>query len=164
MNLIPEIAEKLGVELGEEFEVLPKIAGPGYKSSRYRFSEQGLEFSNYIHCPSETGWSPTDTITGLLNGKISIIKLPFEPKYGDEYWTVFWSCGCRSRELEPVKFSWLFDYDDMLRKKLGIVYRTKAEVEKNMDSDYERITGHKWEEAFELGVMRYENQTDNSPK
>lgn len=140
-NYIPEIAKMLGVEIGEEFEVLPKIAGPGYKSSRYRFSEQGLEFSNYIHCPSETGWSPTDTITGLLNGKISIIKLPFEPKYGDEFWEVYW---LEASDIDVADTEWTGDSDDYLKKQCGNCFRTKNEAKAHQYEVYERLTGRKW--------------------
>ena len=146
MNLISEIAEKLGVELGEEFEVLPKTAAPGYKSSRYRFSEQGLEFSNYIHCPSETGWSPTDTITGLLNGKISIIKLPYKPKKDDLYFCVKWD----GDTLYTDDYVWDGrSYVDYLMMYSGNVFRTKSEAERAKYAVYERLTGKKWEQDDE---------------
>jgi len=141
-NYIPEIAKMLGVEIGEEFEVLPKIAGPGYKSSRYRFSEQGLEFSNYIHCPSETGWSHTDTITGLLNGKISIIKLPFEPKDGEQYWHACWN----EHNLGSTISIWRDMVGQLSDKYCGNVFRTQNEAEAHKYEVYERLTGKKWEE------------------
>lgn len=141
MNLIPEIAKMLGVGVGEEFEVLPRTAATGYKSSRYRFSEQGLEFSNYIHHPSETGWSPTDTITGLLNGKISIVKLPFKPKEHERYWYVY----VGDDEIGNTRFSEA-NTNDLMRVYCGNCFRSEAEAEKHKYEIYEKLTGKKWEE------------------
>ena len=142
MNMIPKIAEMLGVEIGEEFEVLPENAGPGYKSSRYRFSESRLEYSNYIHYPSETGWSPTDTITGLLNGKISIVKLPFEPKPEEKYYTVRFYAN----ELVICDREFRFEMTPLADKYCGNCFRTEAEAEAHKFEVYERLTGRKWEE------------------
>lgn len=140
------------MEIGERF----KVQHFGEKEPRkdvYAFESNRLSVVIGYY-----GGAVEETLRALLSGAAEIVKLPFEPQYGEDYWTVCWEIGCRTRELLPAKFAWLFDYDDMLRKKLNIVYRTKAEAEKNMVPDYERITGHKWEEAFELGVMRYENE------
>lgn len=139
-NYIPKIAKMLGVEIGEEFEVLPKIAGPGYKSSRYRFSEYCLQYSNYIHYPSETGWSPTNTITGLLNGKISIIKIPFEPKDGEQYWYVCWN----EHGIGATVSIWRNMVSHYADKYCGNVFRTQTEAEEHKYEVYERLTGRKW--------------------
>ena len=141
-NLIPKIAELLGVEIGEEFEVMPECAGPNYKSSRYRFSEHGLEYSNYIHYPSETGWSPTDTITGLLNGRIRIIKLPFEPKEEEHYWCVCWN----SYEIGSTYCVWLGSVGNYMDKYCNNVFRNQDEAEAHKFEIYEKLTGKKWKE------------------
>lgn len=77
MNLIPEIAKMLGVEVGEEFKVENDVC-------LHRFTENGLE---YNVCGV---WSACARLNRILNGTDKIIKLPFEPKYGEKYWTVYW--------------------------------------------------------------------------
>lgn len=84
-NLIPQIAKMLGVELGEEFkineydEITFKFAENGIMS---RFNEEGAE------------WTTTyATLNKLLRGEIEIVKLPWKPNMGEEYYTFSTSAG-----------------------------------------------------------------------
>ena len=66
MNHMKEVAQLLGVEIGEEF----KIEGnPDYR--RYKLTEEHLMYT------SDDGWHmmPT-TISYLLNGKYKVVKIP----------------------------------------------------------------------------------------
>ena len=78
-NLIPKIAELLGVELGEEF----KIKGREYI---FHFVDDGLiahrtdgSVLPYKNCLAHFLW--------LINGEEEIIKLPWKPKKGDTYFS-----------------------------------------------------------------------------
>ena len=66
MNHMKEVAQMLGVELGEEFGIVN-----GYY--KYRITELGVEYYNelnqcWIECNYKMAW--------LLNGSYEIIKLP----------------------------------------------------------------------------------------
>ena len=66
MNHMKEIAQLLGVEIGEEF----KIEGhPDYR--RYKLTEEHLMYT------SDDEWHALPaTITYLLNGKCKVVKIP----------------------------------------------------------------------------------------
>ena len=66
MNRMKDVAEMLGVELGEEF----KIEGhPDYR--RYKLTEEHLMYT------SDDKWHTLPaTITYLLNGKCKVVKIP----------------------------------------------------------------------------------------
>ena len=79
-NLIPQIAQMLGVEIGEEFKI------KGYIEPIYRFDADGLK-ARFDSCPQE-GLSFANAMLGsLLAGTDEIIKLPWKPKKGENYYT-----------------------------------------------------------------------------
>lgn len=77
-NYMPEVAKMLGVEMGEEFDMIigKTLSGP------FRFTE--------FDVVDRKGWSiPLDRFHKLLVGEYTIQKRPWRPKYDDEYWIVF---------------------------------------------------------------------------
>ena len=78
-NLIPKIAEMLGVELGEEF----KIDTSG--DDIFRITESGVWMRKSI---DKEEWleKPFEFVM-LCNGDAEIIKLPWKPKKGETYYT-----------------------------------------------------------------------------
>lgn len=79
-NLIPQIAEMLGLQLGEEFKV------KGYDKVTYKFASDGLKltYDNDIEISDLTA---KVAFVALLNGTNEIVKLPWNPKIYDIYWT-----------------------------------------------------------------------------
>lgn len=78
-NLIPEICKMLGVEIGEEF----KVKGREYI---FHFVDNGLiayrtdgSVLPYENCLTHFLW--------LINGEEEIVKIPWKPKKGDDYYT-----------------------------------------------------------------------------
>ena len=78
-NLIPEICKMLSVELGEEF----KIKGREYI---FHFVDNGLiayrtdgSVLPYENCLTHFLW--------LINGEEEIVKLPWKPKAGEQYYS-----------------------------------------------------------------------------
>ena len=76
MNYIPEVAQLLGVEIEEEFN----IEG-GSKDAKYKFSKDYLVMEI-----TDVGWTRASFyLAELLNGKLKIVKLPIlndeEKKY-----------------------------------------------------------------------------------
>ena len=70
MNYMKEVAQLLGVELGEEFKV--KKEDEDKVDYRYKFTEKGLMgiLSNDIR------FEALNTLLGILSGEYEIVKLP----------------------------------------------------------------------------------------
>lgn len=114
-NLIPKIAEMLGVELGEEFKIkdntgtLDNVA----LNSVYAFvkhdSFEGaiLTISTGEARPLYMPPRPLEPIALkvlelLCRGKCEIIKLPWKPKEDDTFYLfLLWQKNYRDRELSP---------------------------------------------------------------
>ena len=119
-NLIPQIAEMLGVKLGEKF----KIKGED-ELMTYRFSSDGLQvtYGDGIEIPISTNLA----FVALLNGKDEIVKLPWKPKEEEHYYTFTstykytkWKIGLNCWHTEPQNLAFL---------KAGWVFRTRQEAE-----------------------------------
>lgn len=132
-NFIPQIAEMLGVTLGEEFKVVYK--------TRFEiicnFTLAGL----FVH-KGDSGKYEKEPLADIICGKAAIVKLPWKPRKGDDYYT--FSFGGLSEEWVVVKQQWdAHPYERALLDK-GWVYRTREEaksalpaVAKEMGVDYE---------------------------
>lgn len=123
-NLIPEIIQMLGVVIGEEFKIKDKH-GEFVSDKTYKFSENALmyfhqEDDNIYRIVSRT------TLCSLLNGNYEVVKLPWKPRKGDDYYT--FSFGGLSEEWVVVKQQWdAHPYERALLDK-GWVYRTRDEA------------------------------------
>ncbi len=130
MNLIPTICELLGVEIGEEFVANERIV---------KFTDKALIF----HSCNDRWCNAECTLYGLIVGIYKVKKLPFEPKDGEKYWTVYWKeigdMPCAIYEI------WRGDSCDFANKVSGQCFRTEAEAEKHKYEIYEKLTGRKWE-------------------
>ena len=139
MNLIPKIAEMLGVEIGEEFKL--KQTSGDIKSAKYRFRNIGDQII-YERTDFCGGWTmcSAEEVGLLVLGKHEIVKLPFNPKDGERYWYVYWGA-------EHIRVTDLpFEDDDMHyhHKYCGNCFRTEAEAEREKYNIYEKLTGKKW--------------------
>ena len=124
-NLMPEVAKLLGVEIGEEFKI-------DNFNTVFRLNEYG---SLEIHSADGKRWVGENTFSlrELLLGNREIIKMPWEPKQGELYWTV---------EEDSIFYdSWDNDMMDYSYLKLGNCFRTKEEAEANADRIRKEIMG-----------------------
>ena len=117
-NLIPQIAQLLGVELGEAFKV------KGDDETTYIFTADGLKLT-YDGGIGIVEISSDVAFTALVNGQDEIVKLPWKPKKGDVYFT-FELLGCKW----VVRSLWWggFPNEYALHDK-GWVYRTCEEAQ-----------------------------------
>lgn len=135
-NLIPEIIKMLGVEYGEAF----KIRRPDYEVCEkgiYAFLEgEGLTKKN-----KQGVFDSNSSIEfeELCLGDYEIVKLPWEPKYKEEYF--FPNIRQKTVAIEQ----WTDETFDCAMKVLGMVYRTREEAKAHFAEDYERLTGKKLE-------------------
>lgn len=116
-NLMPQIAEMLGLQLGEEFKV------KGYGEVTYMLTNEGLMATDD---DQEKEWTPANVLfVALLNGKDEIVKIPWKPKMYEEYWTF----GKLGKQWIVGTLIWKeLPYEILLLGK-GWVYRTRAEAE-----------------------------------
>lgn len=115
-NLIPEIAQMLGVELGEEFKIDTSGDDIFQITESGVWMRKGIDKGEWVEKPFE--------FVMLCNGDAEIIRLPWKPKMYEEYWTFGklgkqWTVGTLSWEELP--------YEILLLGK-GWVYRTRAEA------------------------------------
>ena len=117
-NLIPQIAAMLGVELGEEF----KIKGED-ELMTYRFNSDGLQvtYGDGIEIPISTNLA----FVALVMGEDEIVKLPWKPKKGEDYYTFGGSDG----SWRVSQQHWTCHPFDLALFEKGWVYRTRAEAE-----------------------------------
>lgn len=119
-NLIPKIAELLGVELGEEFKI------KGYDGLIYKLTDAGLELTTVDG--QKTKWFDHGALNSLLKGKMEIVKLPWKPREGQTVYS-FYARGISS-VLEVIRFVWVGSVvSHQALVKAGWVYRTRAEAE-----------------------------------
>ena len=147
MNLIPKIAKILGMELDEEFKVIT----PANIEKRCRFHEAGngvIYLEKYSEAYGQWTQENTDEIGRMVVGSYKVEKLPFEPKDGEEYWSVVFSpFSINRKELKVESFIWQESYITHYESKFcGNVFRTKAEAEREKNNVYKRLTGKEWGE------------------
>lgn len=117
-NYMEEISKMFGVELGEEFDVEYCNLNP------YRFTEDGL-----LDCKSNPN---SGVLEVLLIGKAKIIKKPWKPKEGEEYYYIVYG----------VVYSTIFHNtteDNLMRLRMGNFFRTREEAESNKERWLEYI-------------------------
>lgn len=81
MNYYKQIAEMLGLELGQEF-VITDLDGKRKDTITYKFTEDGL-FSK----ANNLSMKVTLILDLLLSGKYKAVPKPWKPKYGEQYWS-----------------------------------------------------------------------------
>lgn len=116
-NLIPEICKMLGLEIGEEF----KVKGREYI---FHFVNNGLiayrtdgSVLPYENCLTHFLW--------LINGEEEIVKIPWKPKKGEDYYTFGGSDG----SWRVSQQHWTCHPFDLAVLAKGWVYRTREEAE-----------------------------------
>ena len=153
MNLIPKIAEALDIGLDEPFEISTR---DGYKICRFFVRGNGVAYlEKYNKDFNQWTQENTDEIGKIVVGAYLVRKLPFEPKYGEIYYSVMKFIavpGLKDRETDAMKVitnKWCNSTDDFMRKYCGNCFRTSEEAEKHKYEIYEKLTGRKWEEKCE---------------
>lgn len=113
-NYMPEVAEMLGVEMNEEFEIKETLTKSVYK----------LTTSGLLGKCGDNDWKHANfAIVMLLIGEYHIVKLPWQPKYGEKYYKPSEKFSC------AVAMFWHNRPWDFAYKEVGMVFRTKEELE-----------------------------------
>lgn len=118
-NLIPEIAKMLGVDLGEEFKI------KGYDGLTYKITDNGLELT----AVDGKKWFDHGALNSLLKGKMEIVKLPWKPKAGEQYYSFGGRLIGDPTVWIVVDVIWQGLAYDVAMFDKGWVFRTKEEAE-----------------------------------
>lgn len=127
MNHMKEIAQLLGVEIGEEFKI------EGHSGNvKYRLTEENLEYFS-----GDKGFTISSTLNKLLNGEYKVVKIP-KPVLDDvekEYLSTvikpfrnrikhFYKYPCANGNCEAIAaITKDCDYLDFPRFKKGSMYK-----------------------------------------
>lgn len=120
-NLIPQIAEMLGLKLGEEF----KIDTSG--DDIFKITESGVWMRKSI---DKEEWleKPFEFVM-LCNGDAEIIRLPWNPKKGELVYTFCYCIGSNDKWTVTWRH-WENRVEEIALLKAGWIYRSRAEAER----------------------------------
>ena len=119
-NYMTEVAKMLGVELGEEFEIVfPKNLSCHATAV---LNESGI-FIREHNLANQNFWQ-LSVLTNLLNGNYTIKCKPWKPTMYEYYW-------CINRYGEACHEIWANNTADIMFYKLGNCYRTREQAEAN---------------------------------
>lgn len=137
-NLIPKIAELLGVELGEEF-IIEKDNNRFFHFTEYGVSARDISGKNIV-----LGSAEAAILKKLILGRCELIKIPWRPLCGDAYWTFailendtlvvscnYWDfLNSSICDFALLKAGWIFRTKEeaqtalpAVAKELGLIYR-----------------------------------------
>lgn len=119
-NLIPQIAEILGLQLGEEFKVVSKEGN----EQICNFTMAGL----FEHDNKESGSYNKELLAEIVCNNAEVVKLPWKPRKGDVYYTFVRTgidCTCTL-----ISYRWDGCVIDIALLKAGWIYRTREEAQK----------------------------------
>ena len=119
-NYMKEIANMLGVELGEKFYIGTDDA------YHYYFTENGLYCDELKDRREQTQWLCGTWLVYLLSGRATLRHIAWKPSYSERYYSIG-----PGGVLEPER--WLDDFVDRALYKLGNCYRTPQEAEADRD-------------------------------
>lgn len=124
-NLIPEIAQMLGVELGEEFKVVHKVVYKTGFEIICNFTKEGV----FVHEEGCSGKYDKELLADIICGKAEIVKLPWKPKKGDAYFTFVLMVVLMGDKWVVRSSRWGGLPNEYALLDKGWVFRTKEEAE-----------------------------------
>ena len=128
-HLIPQVAELLGVKIGEEFII--------ENSDRKETVVLGMDGLHVVQPNNVLGPNHYQLLVNVLQGFYEIKKKPWVPKNCDDYYVL----NVETRRIEC--YSWGATTFDLALKSLGIIHRTEEEAKAHLEEDYKRLTGKK---------------------
>lgn len=132
MNLMPDIIKSLGLEIDEEFTLKGENGLYWYKL--------GVDGLLYRTWNTKFSTCKSSVLEKILTGKDEILKLPFQPKLEEKYYTILFVEG--KQDTLKVDWSvWNGSSIDYMRKHFKIIYRSRIEAEEDKFNGFKRIMG-----------------------
>lgn len=110
-NYMQDVARMLGVELEEEFKLT------GY-SGTFVLTNKGMMWLAPVK-PTSAAFA----LVGLLTGRNELVRLPWQPEGGDEYYYP----ACNFKDIFST--NWSYSVSDFAFKEAGMIFRTAEECE-----------------------------------
>lgn len=120
-NLIPQIAQILGVELGEKF----KVESRGGSKYICNFTVEGLFVHDSFLQDGSNGIYDNELLAHIVCGDVKVTKLPWKPKEGE----IFYSFGTIYGKWVVCSDMWAGAPCDYALLDKGWVYHSKQEAE-----------------------------------
>ena len=122
-NHMAEVAKIFGVELGESFKITSDTQGdyPGDYQNYYRFTENNCFETSVDGVKWET--ATVIVLRGILMGDTRIVKLPWKPAIGVEYYIPSITLA-KKHDIRK----WYNIEDNQRHYNLGIVCKTREEA------------------------------------
>lgn len=133
-NVMEKVAELLGMELGEEF-----IIENADRKETVILSADGL---HVIQPNGVLGPEHGKLLSKVLCGLYEVKKKPWEPKYGEEYFSINIVDTTTPYVTGHIWNGYVRDYATL---QLGVIHKTQEEAKSHLAEDYERLTGNKLE-------------------
>ena len=116
MNYYKQIAEMLGVELGEEFSLKNNCSGD-INRSRYKITQEGLMYS-----VERVKWLRSTLLLSIFSEDFSVVKLPWKPKESEKYWwySIAWK--------KAIEDKWVGSYSNLLEWEVGNCFKNEEEA------------------------------------
>lgn len=118
MNYYKQFAEMLGLELGEEFNLI--YTEEVTDENTYKITEDGMYYQGIQH----DSWlcEPYKTLDLLLMGEVKVVPKPWKPKYKKAFWyySVMWN--------KAFSVIWFNGLQDLLLWKIGNCFKTEEEA------------------------------------
>lgn len=120
-NLIPQIAEMLGLKLGEEFKINTSGDDIFQITESGVWIRKGIDKKEWVEKPFE--------FVMLCNGDAEIIRLPWKPKKGELVYTFCYCIGSNDKWTVTWRH-WENRVEEIALLKAGWIYRSRAEAER----------------------------------
>lgn len=125
-NYMQQIADMLGVELGEVFYV--RWEGESNSKQKFALSDDGLYQIAYAGFEEEFGVKSDKVLTKILTGEAKIVKRPWKPQAYENYFKAQkWGDG--EIHVDEVTWSGKGLSCNLIDWKVGNCFRTKEEAE-----------------------------------
>ncbi len=130
-NYMADVAKMLGVELEEEFKI--EFDNGMLSNNNYILLDKGMVYCDGAFVSASCIWR-------IINGEYKVVKLPWKPCKGAEYWypnTIFG---------KVERTCWKDSTADYAIHTLGMCYHAKEEAEAHFAEDYKKLTGKEFEQ------------------
>lgn len=116
-NRMKEVADLFDLKFNETF----KLKYENGKISEYNcyINENGFYYNGAL---------VSNLLLDLLTGKDQVVYKPFEPNFGEVYWTFYMEDNC----IKVTSAKWENKFIDWMFYRLGFCFKTKKRAEKNI--------------------------------
>lgn len=145
MNYMNQIAQMLGVELGEEFKIKDPKNGE-ILNIIFEFDNSGLV--RRVPKQNQIWMLDSAVLHQLLIGGFEIVKKPWKPKRGEMYCYV-------SVSKEIVHTHFYESHNDIMRYQLGNCFRTEEEITPEvLEETWQKCYGAYFQDDKQDGVQQ----------